>query len=239
MTLEAAVKHGNRGSRRPNGSFDLLDALQCPFEFSPTKHRELFDRTGLCFIYARQYHPAMKVVAGARTLANRRTIFNIAAPLCNPAKPACQVVGTPTMANADLLAEILQRLGRQKCLVVCGAPGVDEVSISGRTDILSVTQDSVTPITLAPEHLDIQPVVYEAIPGGDADDNAVLFEQLMEGTAPESIVQMVSASAGVAMYCIGVIDSIRKGYDRSRALLADNAVAVKFDDFRSTSRSLA
>jgi anthranilate phosphoribosyltransferase len=50
---------------------------------------------------------------------------------------------------------------------------------------------------------------------------------------------MVSASAGVAMYCIGVIDSIRKGYDRSRALLADNAVAVKFDDFRSTSRSLA
>jgi anthranilate phosphoribosyltransferase len=61
----------------------------------------------------------------------------------------------------------------------------------------------------------------------------------MEGTAPESIVQMVSASAGVAMYCIGVIDLIRKGYDRSRALLADNAVAVKFDDFRSTSRSLA
>ena len=75
------AKHGNRGSRRPNGSFDLLDSLNCPFAFKAKQLAEIFERTGLCFIYARGYHPMMKAVVGARTLANRRTIFNMAAPL--------------------------------------------------------------------------------------------------------------------------------------------------------------
>jgi len=233
------AKHGNRGSRRANGSFDLLDALHCPFRFPPGKLREVFDRTDLCFIYARHYHPFMKTVARARTLANRRTIFNIAAPLCNPSNPVFQVVGTPTIENAWLVAEVLQRLGRVKCQVVCGAPGIDEVSISGATEILTVSQDSVTKTTLTPADLGLQPLAYETIPGGDAEENAVLFEQLINGSAPEPIVQMVCASAAVAMHCRGAVETVRTGYERCRTLLADGSVASKFEDFRSTCRALA
>ncbi|HCL29407.1 MAG TPA: hypothetical protein DIC52_13335 [Candidatus Latescibacteria bacterium] len=84
--------------------------------------RELFEQTGLCFIYARLYHPVMKTVSRARVLADRRTIFNLAAPLSNPAMPAFQVVGTPMQTNAQLLAEILQRLGRTSRLSSPGNP---------------------------------------------------------------------------------------------------------------------
>ncbi|MBT3346028.1 MAG: anthranilate phosphoribosyltransferase [Gemmatimonadetes bacterium] len=232
------AKHGNRGSRRPNGSFDLLDALDCPFEFRSDRISELFERTGLCFIYARAYHPLMKAVAGARKLANRRTIFNMAAPLCNPAEPAFQVVGTPTIDNARVLAEVLQRLDRRKCLVVTGAPGVDEVSVSGPTDILDVTPDTVQVGSLLPSELGIVPCDYGSIPGGDADVNAGLFLALIAGEGPQAILEMVCASGGVAMHCQGSVDSIRSGYQRCRDLLAQGTVAAKFHEFRSACQSL-
>lgn len=232
------AKHGNRGSRRPNGSFDLLDALECPFEFGPDKLGKVFDDTGLCFIYARTYHPVMKTVAGARKLANRRTIFNMAAPLCNPAQPAFQVVGTPTGANAMVLAEVLQRLGRQRCLVVTGTPGIDEVSVSGPTEILDVRPDGVEHEFLKLTDLGLQVHDYSSIPGGNSDQNAEIFLSLMAGEAPDAIVDQVSLSGGVAMYCSGRTDSVHIGYRRCRELLSEGVAGQKFSEFRSICQSL-
>ena len=232
------AKRGNRGSRRPNGSFDLLHALDCPFEFGPDHLSEIFDRTGLCFIYARAYHPVMKAVAGARKLANRRTIFNMATPLCNPAEPAYQVVGTSTSGNARVLAEVLQRLGRRRCFVVTGAPGIDEVSVSGPTEILDVARDRVQADSLDPTDLGTELHDYPSIPGGDADENAEIFLRLIDGEAPQSIVQMVCLSGGVAMYCYGCAGSIRSGFRRCKDLLNEKAVASKFHESRTICQSI-
>lgn len=95
----------------------------------------------------------MKTVSRARVLADRRTIFNLAAPLSNPAMPAFQVVGTPMQTNAQLLAEILQRLGRTRSFVVTGEPGIDEVSISCATQILDVSQQDVSSMRISPQDL--------------------------------------------------------------------------------------
>ena len=233
------AKHGNRGSRRPNGSFDLLDALDCPFEIPVDQIEILFEETGLCFLYARQFHPLMKAVVGARRLADRRTIFNMAAPLCNPARPACQVVGTPTRDNAEVLAETLRRLGRQRSIVVSGAPGVDEVSVSGETALLDISQDALSQMSLSPSDLGIEPIEYTSIPGGDAEVNATIFYSLFETGEPVSIAQLVSASAGVAMYCADHVRSIEEGYTRSYGLLKDGSAFRKFQDFRGISCKLA
>lgn len=232
------AKHGNRGSRRPNGSFDLLDALDCPFEFGPDDLTEVFNRTGLCLIYARAYHPVMKSVAGARKLANRRTIFNMAAPLCNPMEPAYQVVGTPTTENARVLADVLQRLGRRRCFVVTGSPGVDEVSVSGPTEILDVDPDGVRSSSLDPSDLGIELTDYSLIPGGDASENAGIFLRLLDGEAPEAIVEMVCLSGDVAMHCHETVDSIKSGHRRCRELIDDGLVRSKFNEFRTICQSL-
>ena len=82
------VKHGNRGSRQPNGSFDFLDALGIDYSMAPEAMARCFAATGLAFFFARAWHPAMAAVAPARQQVARRTIFNLAAPLCNPAHRA-------------------------------------------------------------------------------------------------------------------------------------------------------
>lgn len=233
------AKHGNRGSRRPNGSFDLLDALHCPFELRSKQLVELFQQTGLCFIYARAYHPLMKAVVGARKLANRRTIFNMAAPLCNPARPQSQVVGTPDRANSRLIADVLQRLGRRKSIVVTGDPGVDEVSVSGETHLLTVLPESQSSQTIHPSDFGIERHDYDSIPGGDAAVNAVVFRSLLAGDAPDPIVDMVCLSGAVAMHCHGIVDSIETGLQTCRDLLKSGAVAAKFEEFRSASASIA
>ena len=74
------VKHGNKGSKRPNGSFDLLEKLDCEFDFRADRLEDIFRRTNVCFLFARTYHPVMKKVVTARQMVDRRTIFNLSAP---------------------------------------------------------------------------------------------------------------------------------------------------------------
>ena len=121
------VKHGNRGSRQPNGSFDFLDALGIDYAMAPEAMARCFAETGLAFFFARAWHPAMAAVAPARQQVARRTIFNLAAPLCNPAQPPYQFMGASSVAAAELLIEVLADLGRRRALVVCGAPGIDDL----------------------------------------------------------------------------------------------------------------
>ena len=125
------VKHGNRGSRQPNGSFDFLDALGIDYDMAPEAMARCFAATGLAFFFARAWHPAMGAVAPARQQVARRTIFNLAAPLCNPAQPPYQFMGASSVAAAELLIEVLADLGRRRALVVCGAPGIETCRLPG------------------------------------------------------------------------------------------------------------
>ena len=149
------IKHGNKGSRSPNGSFDLLEELECQFDLSETRQKEVFDKTNLCFVFARKYHPAMKKVVPARKKAGRRTIFNIIGPLCNPAQPYYQIIGTTDHVKANLIAQVLAQSDRKKSLVVVGEPGIDEISISGKTTIFEVEHGNLKEYLLAPQDFNI------------------------------------------------------------------------------------
>jgi anthranilate phosphoribosyltransferase len=133
------MKHGNKGSKRPNGSFDLLEQLGLRVDFSPEEQQEVYDETGLCFLFARMVHPAMKAVIAARKLAGRRTIFNIVGPLCNPVRPHYQIVGTIDQRIGRNLLEVMERQGRKGAMVVMGEPGIDEISIAGKSQIWDLT----------------------------------------------------------------------------------------------------
>ena len=150
------VKHGNRGSRQPNGSFDFLDALGIDYAMAPEAMARCFAETGLAFFFARAWHPAMAAVAPARQQVARRTIFNLAAPLCNPAQPPYQFMGASSVAAAELLIEVLADLGRRRALVVCGAPGIDDLSIAGPTEVFTLDAGAVRRETVRPEQFGIR-----------------------------------------------------------------------------------
>ena len=234
------AKHGNRGSNHANGSFDLLETLGVPIQPPAGSHRRLIDDTGLCFIFARQAHPAIGAAAPMRKLAAARvsgTIFNLAGPLANPARPVRLLLGSAKPAQAALLAETLRLLGTQRTLVACGHPGIDEVSVTGTTSLWEVTADGVTshelpgPASPHPEAL---------VTGGDCTANAATFHRLMGGDERGPLLDFVVANAGTALALWrGLPPGDATCHAEVRELIASGRAKAAFERHRAAAQALA
>jgi anthranilate phosphoribosyltransferase len=226
------AKHGNKGSREPNGSFDLIEALGLPVELSPALARECLEKVGLAFLFARAYHPIMKHVVGARKKAGRRTIFNLVGPLCNPAGVTMQVIGTADRAKLEPIARALQMLGRKRALVVRGDPGIDEFSTAGVTDMWETTPGAIRHLSLTPEECGITRVSYDQVAGGNGAVNARVFHQMLDGRAPQSVQDMVALSAGGVLYVAERVRTIAEGCARAKRCIAEGGLRRKFEEYR-------
>ena len=230
-----AIKHGNKGSKRPNGSFDLLEKLGCEFDFEDDRLADIFAKTKVCFLFARTYHPVMKKVVTARQMADRRTIFNLSAPLCNPANPQYQILGTIDIKMGRQLAAVLRQLGRKRFLIVIGEPGIDEISVAGPTHIFQLTNGAIKEYNIKPSDFGITERDYSTIPGGDSNENAEIFLSLLRNQTPESILDLVCLNVGAAFYCFGQTDSIKEGFDLSKSLFIKGLVQEKFLEYKRLS----
>lgn len=234
------AKHGNRGSRRPNGSFDLLDALGIPFELVPDAQVQLFEATNLVFCFARQHHPVVGKVGAYRKAAACRTIFNLSGPLANPAPMEAQLLGTADPARLPVLTEALQELGLKKFVVCHGEPGIDECSISGATQWLAATDGA----SVQSGGCDLQVVEdYADLPGGDAPVNAALFDAILGGNQDagvQALREMVVANAALAISCWRGESISAQGEiaDECRSALLDGRVAQRATEYRGLARQL-
>lgn len=234
------AKHGNRGTARPNGSFDLLEALGIPVQVPAGSHRRLLDETGICFIFARQAHPAVAAAAPMRKLAAARvpgTIFNLAGPLANPARPARMLIGSAKAGQAAIVAAAQHALGTVRTVVACGHPGIDEVSVTGETQVWEVDAAGVRTSRLpAPAQAADEP----SVAGGDAADNAKAFHRLVDGAERGPLLDFVAANAGAAL-------AAWRGADpgdpacraEARELVLSGAVRQAFIRHRRAARQLA
>ncbi|MHC5067693.1 MAG: anthranilate phosphoribosyltransferase [Planctomycetota bacterium] len=231
------AKHGNRGSRRPNGSFDLLDALGVPFELPPEALARLHADTGLCFIFARTHHPAVGAAVPYRKAAGGRSIFNLAGPLANPVPVGAQVIGTIDQATAAVMADAATELEAAAALVVWGHPGIDEISVTGPTGWRRIAEGSDHQGSFACE----QPVDPDALPGGDAEDNAQLFHALLAGGGDPGLREMVCVNAGAAIdLWHGHPPHLHgEGYRLAQAALDEGRAAATFNAHRQLARELA
>ncbi len=133
------VKHGNRAASGNSGSSDVLTALGVAADPGPDALARCLTELNLAFLFAPRFHPGLRGVAEVRRLLPFRTIFNLVGPLCNPASPAYQLVGTPDANRADLMAAVLARMEHvRRAAVVTGSDGLDEVTLDGPTRVLVV-----------------------------------------------------------------------------------------------------
>jgi anthranilate phosphoribosyltransferase len=240
------AKHGNKGSGRPNGSFDLLEALRVPYLLPLPRLSELHRRSGVCFLFARTMHPVVGALALARKLARARvarTVFNLAGPLANPSRPLKQIIGVTDARTAQLVADALGRLdaGRAaaRAVVVCGHPGIDEVSITGATKVWNVEGGHVHHAIIERVH---QPgLAYDQLPGGDAHENARLFERLLQGEEQGALLDLVCVNAGIALDCWHgrAILGDGPGVAQARALIGDGSAWAAFARHRELATEFA
>lgn len=216
------VKHGNYGSKKPNGSFNFLESLDIPFYAEPSDVAQQFKDHNVCFIFARFFHPAMKVVGPIRQELGRRTIFNILGPLCNPAGNTHHVMGTTSLETAEKLAEALQKLGTKRSLVVVGGNGIDELSPVGTNIILDVTQSGITKTEIKGEDLGVDISGY---PVGNADQNASFFTSIALSQKPHPLVDHIAINAGLGLWCMNKTTTLKEGIEEAKAALLDGRVA--------------
>jgi anthranilate phosphoribosyltransferase len=225
------VKHGNRGITSKSGGADVLEALGIRIDLPPEGFRHCIETAGVGFLFAPNYHPAFKAVAGVRkslAAAGHRSIFNLIGPLLNPARPQCQLVGVSDRSLCPGFAEILQRLGRESAWVVSGnAPGnraVDEVSIMGSTRICkSGGCQDLEDEEINPEDFGMGKALLEDLQGGDAKTNAAILEAILSGkdTGPKCDIVLLNAAAALA--CAGLADHMGDAIETARETITSGA----------------
>jgi len=228
------AKHGNRASTSRCGSADVLEALGVRIDLGPEAVARCIERTGIGFMFAPSYHPAMKHVAAVRRSLPFRTVFNLLGPLCNPAPVTFQLMGVYHPDILELAARALMLLNMPRALIVCGEPGVegswmDEVSISGRTQAVLIERGTIRRIEIGPRPLGIPPSSLEVLRGGPPPVNASILRGILDGsdTGPRRDLCLINAAAG--LYAAGVVRKVSEGLARARETLAGGGALTKLE----------
>lgn len=191
------TKHGNRAASSKSGAADVLEALGIKIDLTPAQSLALLERTNFAFMYAREYHQAMRFVAPARQQIKIPTIFNILGPLANPAHAEMQLLGVYRQALMAPLAEVLTRLGVKHAMVVHSRDGLDEISAAAPTDVIVINHGQQVTRTLTPEQFGLTRCDHAALIGGSVQVNAAITRAVLAGEpgAPRDVVLMNAAAA--------------------------------------------
>ena len=230
------AKHGNRAMTSNAGSADVLEALGARLELTPEQVAACIERTGVGFMFAPAFHPAMKFAAGPRRELGFRTVFNILGPLTNPAGANSQVLGTPDVDVAEKLANALARLETRHSLVVTSDEGLDEISVSGPTTMFEVRGGTVTQKRVKPSDLGLNTHTLEDVAGGTPEDNAAIMRRAFGGAGSRAVRDYIAANAGAGLYVTGLASSIKQGVEQAFAAIDSGDAAARLGAFVEATR---
>ncbi|MEO0440490.1 MAG: anthranilate phosphoribosyltransferase [Pseudomonadota bacterium] len=208
------AKHGNRAASSKSGAADTLEALGLDLAKAATGGDKSLQEIGIAFFFAPNHHPALGPLAPIRKALGRRTIFNLLGPLCNPAGVKRQLIGVASPDLIDRYAEAALRLGYEHALIVSGEEGLDEISISGPTQIAEVKNGRITKSRTSPEDAGLSAHPAEAIKGGDAAFNAAALRQLLQGE-PSAYRDAVLLNSAAGLMVAGEVDSWQDGVEEA------------------------
>lgn len=204
------AKHGNRSISSRCGSADVLEALGVKLLTPPERLAECIEKVGIGFLFAPALHTAMKHAMPARRRLGGRTVFNLLGPLTNPAGARVQVMGVFAADRVALMAGALATLGAERAFVVHGADGLDEISLSGETQIADVREGAVRSYTVTPEDFGLPRAALQGLAGGDAVDNAAIIRRILDGE-PGPRRNIVLANAAAALVAAAAAADFRDG----------------------------
>ena len=225
------AKHGNRAASSKSGAADVLEALGVKITISPEKSQELLKKIGICFLFAQNYHIAMKYVAPIRKELGIRTVFNILGPLSNPAGANMELMGVYDEALVKPLAQVMANLGVTRGMVVFGQDSLDEISMSAPTSVCEIKNGTFTSYVLTPEQFGYERCTQEELQGGTPQENAKITRDILEGKEKGAKRHAVCLNAGAALYIAGKADTIEAGVKLAEQLIDSGAAKNKLEEF--------
>jgi len=226
-------KHGNLKASSTSGSFDLLGALGVGYDLDGPALAAVVRDVGLGFCFARSYHPAMRHAGPVRAELGVPTVFNLLGPLSHPGRVTRQVIGVGDPRVLDLVAGALAARGSEHALVVHGDGALDELALTGATDVREVRGGEVVGAwTIAPADVGLTAVDAEALPGGDAEENAAIARRVLGGEAGPAR-DIVLLNAGAALHVAGLAGSIGEGVAAATAAVDDGRAEAKLAEVQA------
>ena len=225
------AKHGNRAASSKSGAADVLEALGVKITIPPEKSQELLKKIGICFLFAQNYHIAMKYVAPIRKELGIRTVFNILGPLSNPAGANMELMGVYDEALVEPLAQVMANLGVTRGMVVFGQDSLDEISMSAPTSVCEIKDGKFTSYVLTPEQFGYERCTKEELQGGTPQENAEITKAILEGKETGAKRHAVCLNAGAALYIAGKAASIEAGVKMAEQLIDSGAALKKLEEF--------
>ncbi|KIO49700.1 anthranilate phosphoribosyltransferase [Nitrosospira sp. NpAV] len=235
------AKHGGRSVSSKSGSADVLEALGVNLDQTPEQIAEDIGEIGLGFMFAPNFHSAMKYAAPVRRELGVRTLFNILGPLTNPAGAKNQVLGVFHPDLVGILARVLQRLGSDHVMVVHGGHGeggLDEITIAGETRIGELRHGKVTEYSIKPEDFGLRTAAIETIQVQDSAQSREMLISVLDNQ-PGPALDIVLLNAGAAIYVADVAESLAQGLEKARTAIETGAAKAKLRELVELSSRVA
>lgn len=224
------AKHGNRAASSKSGAADVLETLGVKITLTPERSAEILKKINICFLFAQNYHIAMKYVAPIRKELGIRTVFNILGPLSNPAGANMELMGVYDQSLVEPLAQVMANLGVNRGMVVYGQDSLDEISMCAPTSVCEIRDGKFTSYEITPEQFGYERCEKGALTGGTPAENAEITKAILKGEEKGPKRQAVCLNAGAALYIAGKAASIEE-VKLAESLIDSGAALKKLEEF--------
>ena len=223
------AKHGNKAVSSKSGSADVLEALGVNLNIPIERVKESIEKIGIGFLFAPNFHPAMKYATPVRRELGIRTVFNVLGPLTNPANANYQLMGVYDEKLTEKLAYVLKNLGLKGALVVHGS-GMDEITTIGKTKISELKNGEVKSYYIEPEDFGIKRAKLEDIRGGNAEENAKIIRAIFEGEEVGAKRDIVVLNSAFALYIAEEVKNVEEGIKLAEKSIDSGKALKKLED---------
>lgn len=226
------AKHGNRAASSRSGSADALDALGIALDADARSASRSINEHGICFMFAPHFHNLTRELAEARKKIGKPTIFNLLGPVANPASAPHQLIGIWSGRKARMYGEALRALGTKRSWIVHGSDGLDEITLSGPTEVTEVTAKEVRSFTVSPSDFGLGEEQIGDLASDTPSKSAGRILDVIEGRETGSGRRLVAVNAAAALYLTGMTDSLRKARHMAEESIDSGAAKRKLDILR-------
>jgi anthranilate phosphoribosyltransferase len=228
------AKHGNRAISGRVGAADVLERFGVKIELDAAGLRRCLDYAGCCFAFAPAYHPALARLAVLRRTLGIRTVFNLIAPLSNPARPKYQLLGVSEPRLLRPMAEALAALGVVHAMVVHGDDGLDEISLAGPTRVIEVKGGELRTYEIAPADFALAPASAASFLTADAAEATEMLCRTL-ASDPGPAQDVLALNAGAAIYVGAGAETLADGVALARRILASGRALDTIERMRRAS----
>lgn len=224
------VKHGNRSVSSKCGSADVLEKLGVNINLQPDEVQKCVDKLNIGFMFAPNFHKAMKHAVGPRRELGVRSIFNLLGPLTNPAGAKGQVLGVFDENLTAVMAGVLKELDVERAMVIHGFDGLDEITVTDRTKVSELKDGKINTYFIDPKDFGIPLAEKNELSGGEPEENAEIILKILKGETGARR-NMVLMNAGAAIYVGKKADSLKEGIEKAKEVIDTGLALKKLNDF--------